>query len=94
MQAVDILRYNRLELACFFQLCEFQMRGVRLNAFDDEFFAIEAIELGGIIAEEVRAQNLFGRIIPFLMIQSIDTAEVGDSTFGRHASPTEKHNRR
>lgn len=90
MQAVDVLRYDGFHFSRRLKFGELQMRGVRLRAFYDEFFAIESVEFRGIRVEKRAAYYDFGRKFPFLAVKSVLTSEVGNAAFGGNARAAEK----
>ena len=91
MQPVDVLGDDRAELARFFQLRELVVRGVGLFVEAEHLVAVEAVEFPGLFDKEGVAENLLGRIVVLLIIQSVHAAEVGDAAFGAHARSAEKH---
>ena len=91
VQAVDILRDDRLQLALALQLRQAQVGAVGPGPVNDELVTVEFVVLLRMRHEEGVAQDRLGRIIIFLVIQAIHTAEIRDAALGRDAGTAEKH---
>lgn len=89
MQAVDILRDDRLQLALALQLRQAQVGAVGPGPVNDELVTVEFVVLLRMRHEEGVAQDRLGRIIIFLVIQAVHTAEIRDAALGRDAGTAE-----
>ena len=81
MEAVDVLGDDGFQLALPLELRQTQMRRVGLCSLDDELIAVEAVELLGALFPEGVTQDRLGRVIVFLMVEAVHTAEVRDAAF-------------
>ncbi len=90
METVDVLGDDRFQLALSLQLGQTQVRRVGLCSLDNKLIPVEAVELLGALFPERVAQNLLGRVIVFLMVEPVHTAEVRDAALGGHARTAEK----
>ena len=90
MEAVDVLGNDGFQLALPLELRQTQMRRVGLCSLDDELIAVEAVELLGALFPEGVAQDRLGRVIVFLMVEAVHTAEVRDAALSGHARTAEK----
>ena len=79
MEAVDVLGDDGFQPALPLELRQTQMRRVGLCSLDDELIAVEAVELLGALFPEGVAQDRLGRVIVFLMVEAVHTAEVRDA---------------
>ena len=92
METIDVLGDDAGQLARFFQLRQLLMGSVGLGIEIEHFVAIEIIEFLGMLKKKVKAQHFFRRIFIFLVIQSIDAAEVRNSAFRGYACAAKKNN--
>ena len=91
MQTVDILRDDGAQLAGLLQLSQLAVRLVRLYALDHQLFPVEAVVLLRVSLKKAVAENLLGRILPFLVIQTVHAAEIGNAALGAHTGPAEEN---
>ena len=90
MQTVDVLRDDRGQLACLLQLRKLAVRGIRELVQREHLVLIELVELLGLVKEERMAQNDLRGIVVFLIVQSVDTAEIRNAALGRNTGAAEK----
>ena len=67
------------------------MRRIGLNALNNELFPVELVVFLRVPRKKCVAQDRLGRVFLLLIVQAVDTAEIGYSAFGGHARPAEKH---
>ena len=91
MQAVNVLSDDGPELSRLFKLRKLQVRRVWLNSVDDELLPMKAIVLLGVFHKKRMAEYGLGRVLPLLVVQTVDAAEIGDPALGAHASAAEEH---
>ena len=91
MEPVDVLGDDGFQLALPLELRQTQMRRVGLCSLDDELIAVEAVELLGALFPEGVTQDRLGRVIVFLMVEAVHTAEVRDAALGGNARPAKEH---
>ena len=91
MQAVDVLRDDRLELALALQLRQTQVGTIGLGPVDDELIPVKFVVLLRVRHEEGMTQDRLGRIIILLVIQAVHAAKIRDAALGRDAGAAEKH---
>ena len=82
MQPVDVLGDYGLQLALGLQPGQAQMGRVGPGVFHNELIPIELVKLLGVLFKKRMRENGFGRVVVFLMIQAIHTAEIGDAALG------------
>ena len=92
VQAVDVLRHDRAQLALALPAGERLVRGVRLHIRRKQLFPVEPVKIVGMRIEKVVAQDGFRRIIELLVIKSVHTPEIRDAGLGRHARTAEEDN--
>ena len=90
METVDILGNDSGQLTLFFQLSQFKVSGIWFSIEAEHFSAVEAIELRSITDEEGVAEDSFRRIVPLLMVETVNAAEVRDTAFGGHTGAAEE----
>ena len=90
VQAVDVLRHDRAQLALSLPAGERLVRGVRLHIRRKQLFPVKAVEIVGVRIEEVVAEDGFRRIIELLVIKSVHAPEIGNAGLGRHACAAKK----
>ena len=91
MQTVNILSDDGSELSRLFKLRKLQVRRVGLNSVDNELFPMKAVVLLWVFNKESMAEDGLGRILPLLVVQAVDTAEIGDTALRAHARAAEEH---
>ena len=91
MQPIYILSDDRAQLSLLLKLRKLEMRGIGLYVIDNELFPVKSVILLGITGKERVTEYRFGRILPFLVIQAVNAAKIGYSTFRRYACAAEKH---
>ena len=91
MQPVDVLRDDRAQLPLALKLGKTEMDTVRLHAVDNELLAVEAVIFLRVPVKEAAAQNSLGRVLPLLVIQSVDAPEVGYAALGADARAAEEN---
>ena len=91
MEPVDVLRHDGAELSLPLQLGQAQVGAVRLDAVDHELFPMEAVILLRVPLEKAVAQDRLWRISPFLVIQAVDAAEIGDAALRADAGAAEEN---
>ena len=90
MQTVDVLGDHRPQLGLLFQLCQPQMGGIGLCALYDQLIAVKTVELLRVFLPEGMAEDGFGRVVVFLVVQPVHAAEIRDAAFRRNARAAEK----
>ena len=90
MQPVNVLGDHGLQLALLFQLCQTQVCGVGLGSLYNELIAVKPVELFRVPFPEGVAENGLRRVVVFLVIQPIHTAEIRDAALGGHSRPAKK----
>ena len=90
MQAVDVLRDDRGQLALLLQLRELVMRAVGLGVQGDHALAVKVVELLRVGLKETMPEHLLGRVFEVLVVKSVFAAEIRDAAGGRHARAAEK----
>ncbi len=90
MEAVDVLGYNGLQLAGLFKLGKLFMRDIGFNAVDQDLITVETIEFGRFFHKKRMAQYGFGRIIVFLIIESVNAAEIGNTALCGYTRASEE----
>ena len=78
MKSVYVLGNDRTELSLLFQLSQAQMAAVGLDPVDHQLFPVKAVVLLGKAFKKRVAQNRLGRVFPFLVVQAVDAAEIGN----------------
>lgn len=68
MEAVDVLRDDGFQLACFFQFGQFYMGGVGLGVQAKHLVAVKPVKFFGLADVKGMAQDRFRRILIFLVI--------------------------
>ena len=91
MQSVDILRYNGAQLALALQLRKAQMRTIGLHAVDNELCPMKPVILLRVTLKEAVAQNCLRRVLPLLIIQAVNAAEIRYPALGADSCAAEKH---
>ena len=91
MKSVYILRYNRFKFSGTLHFCKCDMRRIGFYTFDYKFFTIKTEKFFRIVFEKRAAYNLLGRIFPFLIIQTVSAAEIGNSALRRNSRAPEKY---
>ena len=91
MQPIDILRDDRAQLPLALELGKAKMDTVRLHAVDDELLTVEAVIFLRVPVKEAAAQNSLGRILPLLVIQTIDAPEVGYAALSADSRAAEEN---
>src|SRR5699024_7117859 len=91
MQAVYILGHYRSQLSRLLQLCQLQMRRIRLRIQYHHLFFIEFVKSLRVLHEEAVAHHLLRRLLLLLMIKSNRTAEVRNITLSRHSCAAKKN---
>ena len=92
VQAVDVLGDDRFQLALFFQPGQPQVGRVGLCALYNQLIPVKTVKLLGVLLPERVAQNLLGRVIVFLVVQPVHTAEIRDTALGGNARPAKENN--
>ena len=92
MKSVNILGNDCLQLALLLPLCQLPVCRIGLGRETKHLILIKTEELFRLLPVKGMTQNGFRRVIILLMIQSIHTPEVWDSTLRRHSCSTEKYN--
>ena len=90
MKPVDILCDYTDELALLFHFGKLEMGLVWLCPEGDHLIAVEVEKFLGVSFEKAVAQYCFGRIVVFLVIKSVYTAEVRDIALCADACAAEK----
>ena len=91
VQTVDVLRDDGGQMSLLLQSGEHAVRDVRLKAEREHFFAVEPVKILRIIQKEAVADDRLGRIVEFLVVQAVHTAEIGNAAFRADACAAEKH---
>ena len=91
VQAVDVLGDHRLAFALLFQGRQPQMGGVGLGPVNDELFAVEVKEFGGVLHKEGVGKHGLRRIAEGLVVQTVHAAEIRDAALGGNTGAAEKH---
>ena len=91
MEAVDILRDDRLQLARLLKTGEADVRGVGLGVEVQHSVAVKFEKFLGAVHEKGVRNYALGRIFIFLIIQAVLRAEVGYSAFGGDARAAEEY---
>ncbi len=92
VQTVDVLRDDGGQLARPLQLRQLAVRRVGLCVQSEHFVLIKTVKFLRLRHKERMTEDGLRRIIIFLIVQTVDTAEVRDSAFRRHARTAEKDN--
>ena len=74
-----------------FQLGKADVGGVGLCPVDNELFPVEAEKFLGVGDKKAVAEHDLRRIIEFLMIQPVNTAEIRNAALGGHTCTAEKY---
>ena len=90
MQAVNVLGDHSPQLALLFQLCQPQMGSVGLCALYDQLIAVKTVELLRVFLPEGMAEDGFGRVVVFLVVQAVHAAEIRDAALRRNARAAKK----
>src|SRR5574344_1533564 len=93
MKTVDILCNNCLKFSCLFHLCQFEMCVIRFYSFNNEFFTVKTVEFSRICVKKASADDLFRRILPLLVVQTVYAAEIRNSAFSGNTCSAEKYYR-
>jgi len=91
MQVVDVLGDDRFQFALAFQLRERVMRFVGLYVRVEHLVAVEFVKLLGMFEEKLVTEHQLGRIVVFLVVKSVRTAEIGDAALGGYARASEEY---
>ena len=73
MKSVNVLGDNSRKLSRLFKLCKLIVRLVRLFVKTEHFVTIKAEELACFVNKKCVAENLLGRIIVLLIVQTVLT---------------------
>ena len=92
VKSVNILRYNRQQLAAFFKLRKLIMGVIRLCVGIAKMLPVKIIKFSRVFHKKCMAQNRFGRNFIIRHIYAVGRAEIGDVTFRRNTCASEKHN--
>ena len=94
MQAVDVLRDNRRQLAHLFELCKCKMSRVWFCLGVDHLIEIILEKLLGMLFKEGVTEHRFGRIrvllCLFVTVESLIAAKIGNLAFGRDTGAAKK----
>ena len=90
MQTVYILRHNRSKLTLAFKLCKFEVRRIRFSVRAQHFCAVESIKFLRLFHEKAVAENSLGRIIPLLIVKTVNTSEIRNTALGGNSCTAEK----
>ena len=90
VQAVDVLGDDRFQPALAFELGQPQVGRIGPCPFHDELIAVKTVKFLWILFPEGVAQDGFGRIIVFLMIQPVHAPEVRDAALRGDARTAEE----
>ena len=92
MQTVDVLGDHRPQLTLLLQLCQPQMGGIGLCTLYDQLIAVKTVEFLRVFLPEGMAEDGFGRVVVFLVVQPVHAAEIRDAAFCRNTRAAEKDN--
>ena len=92
MQTVNVLGDHRPQPALLLQLCQPQMGGIGLCTLYDQLIAVKTVELLRVFLPEGMAEDGFGRVVVFLVVQPVHAAEIRDAAFCRNTRAAEKDN--
>ena len=90
MQAVNVLGDHCPQLALLLQLCQPQMGGVGLCPLYDQLVAVKTVKFLRVFLPEGMAEDGFGRVVVFLVVQPVHAAEIRDAALRRNARTAEK----
>ena len=90
MQPVDVLGDDGFQFALPFELGQPQVGRVGLGPLDDELVAIKPIEFLRAALPEGMAEDGFGWVVIFLMIEPVHAPKIRDAALGRNARAAKK----
>src|SRR5574344_773647 len=67
------------------------MRCVRLYTFYDQFLSIKTVEFRRVCVKKAAGDDCLRRVFPFLAVQAVLTAEVGNAAFCGNSCSSEKN---
>ena len=93
MQTVDVLRDDRLKLALLFQICQCQMRLIRLRVRVNQIVFIIIKKRFRMLHKKCMRKDLLRRIAVrlFGMVQPLFRAKIRNIALGRNARTAKKH---
>ena len=92
MQPVDVLGDHRLQPALSLKSGQTQMGGVGPGVLHDQLGPVKSVEFLRIRFKKAAADDLFRRVLPLLVVQTVHAAEIRDAALGAHPRAPEKHN--
>src|SRR5574344_965780 len=81
VQSIYVLGDYCGEFSRFFKFGKLTVCSIRLYSGDNELFTVKTVEFCSMRIEKTGTENFFRRPVPFLVVQSVNTAKIGDSTF-------------
>ena len=90
METVDVLGNDGAQDAVALPPGELEVRLIGFCGQADHLVAVEAVEFLGLLHEKGMAEDLFGRIIVLLMVETVSRTEIGDAALRGHARTAEK----
>ena len=92
METVYVLCDHGAKLTLPLELCEPKMRAVWLYTLNDKLCTMKTVILVRILAEKAVAQDRFRRVLPLLVVQSVNAAKIGYPAFRTDACTAEENN--
>ena len=90
MQTVNVLGDHSPQLTLLLQLCQPQMGSVGFCVLYDQLIAVKTVKLLRVFLPEGMAEDGFGRVIVFLVVQPVHAAEIRDAALCGYARAAEK----
>ena len=90
VQSVNILGNNSLEFTGGLQLCKLVVGGIWLKAGWKQLGTIKSVELYRVTQIKRMTYDCLRRILPLLVVKTINTAKIRNAGFGRNPGAAKK----